>query len=318
MPVYIEPTEASSATRLSSSFLESSTILPALERYTGADFLITPYSHKLTEITDALPHQMYLENAVEFGVLVQRKSGGDFVNSLPHLKEIQCRMLEWAKCGACWLLVTGLTFGKSGLVIVDGTASRATFSQVRGAMRHWQLRGGNVEVLQSDEQIGPWCAEMLDYLRSIEANPERKMVHKPPLQSLSMEDSNWVTTGSAFPQNIGRHRRNALHEELQARGVESTLANAMCLLTSDRLEVVAGWGTKTARDVREWWGASGVVRDTPRFGSITIFWKDGLPIEASGDGVEMKEENGGVSVTFTNYNSLVAFRDVLCVTKEAG
>ena len=316
--IYIDPTEASPQSRLPSKFLESAYVLPALERYTGADFLITPYPNKLSTINDTIPSQMLLEGAVEFGVLVQRKSGGDFVNSLPHLKEIQFRMLEWAKGGACWLLVTGISFGSGGSVIVDGMVSPVTFSQVRSAMRYWQLRGGNVEVLQSDDKIGIWCAEMLESLRAIEANPERKMVHKPPLQKLSMEDRNWVTTGSAFPQNIGRSRREALHEALVERNLEPHLANAMCMLTNNRLEAVAGWGTKTAKDVREWWGAKGVVRDTPAFGSITIFWKDGLPFEASGDGVETKEENGGVSVTFTNYNSLVAFRDVLVAVKEAG
>ena len=317
MTIYIDPTEASPQSRLPTSFLDSAEVLPSLERYTGADFLVTPYPHKLSTLGDSLPSQLSLERAVEFGVLVQRKSGGDFVNSIPKLKEIQCRMSEWAKCGGCWLLITGLTFGKSGLVIVDGQASQVTFSQVRGAMRFWQLRGGNVEVLQSDDQIDGWCKEMLGYLQTIESVPERKMVHKPPLQKLSMEDLNWVTTGSAFPQSIGRHRRTALYDELVNRNVEPNLANAMCLLTSDQLESVPGWGTKTSRDVREWWGASGVVRETPRFGAITIAWEDGLPFEVSGDGIEVEKRGKEVAVTFTNYNSLVAFRDMLTAVKGA-
>jgi len=231
------------------------------------------------------------------------------------LKEIQCRMLEWAKCGACWLLITDLTFGKSGLVIVDGKASNATYNQVRGAMRYWQLRGGNVEVLQTDSQIGPWCGEMLNYLRSVEDSPTKDVTPRSPVQKLSMEDSNWVTTGSAFPSNIGRHRRTALYEELVSRNEKPTLANAMCLLTSGRLEDVAGWGTKTAKDVREWWGANGVVREAPMFGSITLEWEGGLPFRANGDGVETVDVENGVAVTFTNYNSLVAFRDVLEATE---
>jgi len=315
MPVYIDHTEASTESRLSQKFVDSAWVLTSLEHYTGADFLITPYAKRMNKMDDSIPSQMSLEHAMEFGVLVQRKSGGDFINSIQKLKEIQCRMMEWSKCGACWLLITGLSFGKSGLVIVDGQASKATYSQVRGAMRYWQLRGGNVEVLSTDDQIGPWCREMLGYLRAIQEDPVRNVSHKKPVQKLSMEDSNWVTTGSAFPANIGRSRRTALYEEMLSRNEEPTLANALCLLTSDRLEGVAGWGTKTASDVREWWGASGVVRETPRFGSITLEWES-LPFEISGDGVEMRKSKGGVEVTFTSYNALVAFRDVLAAATE--
>jgi hypothetical protein len=258
---------------------------------------------------------MLLENAIEFGVLVQRKSGGDFFNSLPKLKEIQCRMLEWAKRGACWLLVTGLSFGSGGVVLVDGQPSKATMQQVRGAMRYWQLRGGNVEILPSDDHIGPWCSEMLDFLRAIESVPVREVVHKGPVQALSMEDKDWVTTGSAFPSNIGRQRRQALYEALVTRKVDPTLANALYMLTSEQLESVSGWGGKTASDVRKWWGVEGIVRETPAFGAITFRWENGLPFKVSGSGVEMVEKGGGAEVTFTSYNAMEVFRDMLEVAQ---
>lgn len=313
MPVYIDPTEAREDSRLSQDFISSSVVLPGLERFTGADFLITTLPG-MSEITEAIPHQMMLESALEFGVLIQRKSGGDFVNSLPKLKEIQYRMLEWSKCGACWLLVTDLSFGPNG-VLVDGQVSTATIHNVRSAMRWWQLRGGNVEVLPSDAQIASWCAEMCEFMQSAASKPVRHMVHKRPVQSLSMEEENWVTTGSAFPKNCGRSRREALYQGLVERGVDPTLGNAVYLLTSEQLETVAGWGSKTAKDTREWWGVQGVVRETPGFGSITLYWEDGLPFRIAGDGVEMVDEEKGVSVTFTNYNSLEVFRNMLVAAK---
>jgi len=315
MPIFLEPSEARKGTRLPVKFIESATVLPGLEHYTGCDILISPLSIPLAKITDAIPAQKALEKLTSAGVLIQRKSGLDLVNSIPDLKSIQFRMLEWSHCGACWLLATGLGFGAGGAVVVDGAVvPNWNYTQVRAALRWWQLRGGHVEILPDDSAIPTWCSEMLDFLRQVGNVPAREVL---PAQTLAKKYEDWVSTGAAFPAGIGISRRKALRDELENRSLRPTLANAMFLLTSNQMESIPGWGKKTVRGLKDWWGVGGIVRETGNFGEITVQFPDGLPFVASGDGIETRYgADGGMIVTVRDYNALHAFSEMVAAVKE--
>lgn len=215
MPIYVEPGDTKKGTVLPDDFMAVAKPLPGLERYTGADFLITT-APKLVQVSDKLPHQIALRNALVAGELVQRKSGGDFISSIPNLKEIQYRMLQWTRYGSCRLLITRVSIGKGG-VLVDGQLphGRATPENVRGALYIWEKRGGHFDMLPRDELILSWCMARLKVCEKVEKEPIRFVEPILVSQAIALEPVNWVTTGAAFPPGIGRKKRVALAKILE-------------------------------------------------------------------------------------------------------
>lgn len=196
MPIYLDPSETTPNTRMPQSIIQQSEALPGLEAVTGADFLIT--THKITpgrglrcdaqaaEIIAAsnpdsdigelagvlgvsIPDVLAIRSAahaIHNGVLVQRKSGGDFISSIPDLRDIRNRMLRWT--WRSWLLVTGDFDTHNGHVVVDGHETGYSPESVNGAIESWRFDGGQVDVLASDSEIGPWINATLNRLRVME------------------------------------------------------------------------------------------------------------------------------------------------------
>jgi hypothetical protein len=198
MSIYLDPSEASSSTRLPQSVIDQSTILPGLESHTGADFLITTRkivnpsrgfkcsdealeviasyddsAHSIDRIAEilkiSLPDAVNIKSivdAIHAGILVQRKSGGDFISSIPDLRDIRNRMLRWSF--RSWLLITGEFETRNNHVVVDGRETGLSPECVNGAIDSWRMDGGQVDVLESDQEIGPWVSRMVDKLRVME------------------------------------------------------------------------------------------------------------------------------------------------------
>jgi len=147
MQLWYDPTEARQGSKLPSNVISAGISLPKLEAETGADFLISPLTGPpLGQLNK--PGREILRVHCQAGILVQRKSGMDFMSSIGKLMRIQWRMQQW---GRAWLLVTGnIGCGKNGLAYMDGRRSHVSYQQAMGALDYWQLRGGGVTVLRRD------------------------------------------------------------------------------------------------------------------------------------------------------------------------
>jgi hypothetical protein len=311
MPVYVDPTETREGTRLPQSVIKMAKELPGLEQKTGADFLVTPADIALpvdiTRKNDLT--RMVLERACEHGILVQRKSGGDFVQSIPHLSGIQERMLHWAHPGGCILLVTGLEF-RGQYVMAGGRQTQWTAASVKGAFRAWRFRGGHIETLPGDDQIVPWLSEMHEVVTGFAAEPVNVASRKEAVQRLVNEPLNWVTTGHGFPPGIGRAKRESI-----ARAVSPSsdpirnpppLARVLNFITSGKLTEADGIGKVLLFSIREWYGISSDrrLRDIPGFKSITMTFPEDLPVRLSGDGIEVVPSDEGIAYRFSSYTAL--------------
>lgn len=199
MPIYLDPTETSSSTRMPQSVIRQAQVLTGLEAVTGADFLITTHKIKLpsrglqcgreaVEVIASYDPEFHTQDqiaeivgvpfpdvaivqgviqAIRVGVLAQRKSGMDFISSIPNLRDIRNRMLRWT--WRSWLLPTGKFDVANGHVVVDGHESNYSPRSVQGAIRAWRFDGGQVDVLDSDKEIATWISDTLNTLRVMEA-----------------------------------------------------------------------------------------------------------------------------------------------------
>lgn len=255
--LYIDPSEASPQTALPQSTISIAQKVKGLESLTGADILVSPFSEPLPSSLRMIPpHKVLLRKHTQSGILVQRKSGGDFLSSIPDLSHIQARMTQWSPNP--WLLITRVRQGKTGQVVVTGSRRRIRWNwhSVSGSMDSWQDRGGSVKVLQSDDDITEWlksreakCKEWLD--------EPIKSVPKPQRQQVTQAESNWYNTGKAWPEGIGQKMLQELARYIANKWkLPPTLANAIALATNEEALEVRLWGLHSLEKVRAWYGVT--------------------------------------------------------------
>ena len=260
--ISIDPTEARSTehyhTRLPDSVVASAVQVPGLEATTGADIIVSSQALPPNLSGDPLPipARRMLQRIAKYALFVQRKSGGDFLNSIPDLAEIEERMQAWCRPGACWLLITNLDLSTGD---ADGRDRDWTPEAVQGALLWWQLRGGHIAILPSDNDIGAWLENMHQAVQKIEQEPikwclnSRAFVKFAPLQALAYDDENWCTTGSAFPRGWGEAKRHALWKAAYKQDKKATLRKAFELLLDEKVKV-PGIGPKLTESLAQWVG----------------------------------------------------------------
>ena len=340
MRIYIDPTEAREGTRL--PVRRGMTEAPGLEHVTGCDIMVTPLSENVPALKKIPPHRKLLKRHSGAGaVFIQRKSGGDFLSSIPDLKSIQDRMLEWARPGGCILLITGLDLEcETGCDIGDyvrmlwgvlsgfaentrgwtiGTEhSKKNVDSVIAALNAWRHRGGHVIWLPEDDMIVPWLGEIGAMVDHMSQNPVRMFSDVTPLQRLEKDPVNWVTTRSAFPPGIGRRLLKDLAKHVGGKGTDPVksppaLIEVMRFMRDGDLTDVSGWGKGRQRETKRWWGMgadSGLLFGRS-FSHIDIKFDPPLPFEPSGDGIE---KIGDDHYRFTDVGSLEAVSEVLSAT----
>lgn len=154
--IYIDHTEGRDNTRLSQSILDISKPIVGLETLTGADILITPLDEPLPSNLNTPVGKIVLRKHCEAGMLVQRKSGGDMLNSIPKLTEILQRMQQWDT--VCWLLVCGEYKNDDGKIRCEGRPTEWNWFSYKGATDAWQLRGGHLHEETTDADGADWLA----------------------------------------------------------------------------------------------------------------------------------------------------------------
>jgi len=251
-----DPTESRTGTRLPDAVIESGTEIQGLEPATGADLIISAVPIP-TSIPDPIPVpcKRALEYAARQGaVLVQRKSGGDFLSSIPDLGGILHRMNEWAPMGR-WLLVTRL-----GEAMEDASNRGTGWSpeSIAGAILRWKLRGGNVEILPTDDDIPQWISFMHRTIQDIGQKGRIALVTEPlvawePVDVTVKRPLDWETTGSAFPKGWGAKARERVWQSLYQDGLPPTLMNAIIRVCQGEVKI-PGIGPKSTESLQEWVG----------------------------------------------------------------
>lgn len=183
MPIYYDPSEARKSTRLPKNVINAGKKLKNLELLTGADLLVTPYTEtfklsakmdndisalacsiqrgkKIKEISKetslSLPKVISAKKlwvASQMGILVQRKSGMDFVSSIPKLDEIFGRMKLWTPDP--WLLLSAnIGCDRNGYAVVDGRKTKFLYKSIIGKKMSWNFNGGSLIEVTRDKLIG--------------------------------------------------------------------------------------------------------------------------------------------------------------------
>ena len=285
--IYVDPTELRDNTKLPAALVSEATSLPGLETMTGADILITPHDdHPLTELKDILPHRKSLQFHCDDGILIQRKSGGDFLSSIDDLTEIEWRMQEWSDNP--WLLVTEIKQGKGGKVIAGGRYFKKwNFASISGALDAWQDRGGSVKQLEDDQDIYWWAKgrerRCISWLKEPEKNVSKGgKKGKASRQSLRRIQDTWCSTKWAFPMGIGQVMMESLARYIVSEWERPpTFANAIALACSNEVLKVDGWGKVSLNNVQEWYGVTNSIPPTST-GTESGCWIYNLPTRPTG------------------------------------
>jgi len=188
--------------------------------------------------------------AAQKGCLIQRKTNGDLLSSIPRLSGILEKMRLWTPTP--WLLTTG-SFESTDLGKVKVDKKRETdfaYVALLGALEAWQIRGGYY-INMSDENpmiIRSWLLK-----QQKRANEEfsLKVVHfrRPPQQLIVNEtDSDaWVSTLMTF-EGIGQTLAENIGDFF------GTLAASLCFLSdptsSTWKDKPSGYGTIISQKAR--------------------------------------------------------------------
>lgn len=227
-----------------------------LEQFTGADFLVDPYDNLLLpdELKDIPPHRVTLNQHCQNGVLIQRKSGRDLLNSIAELDTIQARMTIWSS--QVWLVPIGISHsGEKGVAVFGRKVKNWKWASVQGAFNAWRLRGGSVaSEVRSDNDLTEFLKRIEFKVKEYFCDDTKTVAKKGHNQKVKLIDRNWLNTLSAWPIGIGRKHLMTVAKFVVGRGHEPSLINVARCILSGQAEQINGWGAKRIADVREWWG----------------------------------------------------------------
>lgn len=195
--IYFDPTESRHGTRLAYSILQVGKELVGLEEKTGADILITTTSIPGGNVLKP-PGSIVLKNVADRGFLIQRKSNGDLLNSIPNLLAILRKMRQWGR--SHWLGVSGV-FVKSreNMVVVEGRTTGWKWNALSGALDAWQIAGGNLHMEETDNDLGEWILKMDERLpRMLEETEHTPQEDKATLH-LKFAEHPWRSVLEGFP-----------------------------------------------------------------------------------------------------------------------
>lgn len=291
--IYYDATEARDKTKLPQNVIDYGKPYPNFEQLTGADFILIPElsladkirlrgNKSIPEIAKelevsikdvALNHKanetILMEYLFAGCILVQRKSGMDFVNSFTseRLNNSLARMNEVTHNQYQRLiLVIGKFDERDGLLILNGRQTNYQYWTFKMAESSVWLKGGCVDTLPRDDMILDWvkCKErqLFRYKRegtkwivSTVYYPEDLPDLDDPLQ-LPMVVRDGRKTLVTVP-GVGTDRANKLFFYLRElnNDVSPTTLQLLHYATSwETAKHVDGWGKGTIKKCRDWLG----------------------------------------------------------------
>ena len=234
---------------LPDSLKESCCFVSGMEDITGADLIITPLS--IPSSNDAL----ILRHA-EAGVCIQRKTIGDFVQSITEddsrLWFQLARLIQ--VCPLPWLLLIGdLKCTRENKAVIDGRESGWDYGKIIAALDWWQMRGGYMSWISREGLVASWCSMWATRLenRDSEGGWGKKVIFRPIAQTL-YETPAVQRTLMTFP-GLGTDRAEAVYQKTVERcnGERPTLMDTMLILQEMKVE---GVGDKTRAKIMQYIG----------------------------------------------------------------
>ena len=197
--IYYEPNEALERSKLPQNVIDRGVKMPGLEASTGADLLVVPedsnYERAIImqsrgsnlmdiskQLDIKLPDLINLINdplgyaipqwLFAGAILVQRKSGDDFVQSMgARLNDSIAKMCEVShKQYQRVILVTGVFSKKDDTLILDGKITNWKYSSFQGAVSSIKYKGACVEFVPTDADILDWIRVQEKQLLSYKHN----------------------------------------------------------------------------------------------------------------------------------------------------
>lgn len=250
--IYYEPNEANPQSKLPTDVLQAGKPFPGLEEITGADFIVLPEKEKsdyekvqelkddgknlmqiskqmdmelpdIIELSEGDPKTVLHEWLIAGALLVQRKSGRDFLASLgERLNHSVAKMREVAwRQYQCIVLVTGKFEKSSQFVVLNGKKTQWKWHSYIGAMESIKYKGAIIETVLSDNDIKDW----------IERQQQRMLSYK-------RQDVKWIVPTVYYPPDLPD-----TDDPLQL----------MRPVTDARLALVQipGWGTEKVNALQE-------------------------------------------------------------------
>lgn len=162
-----DPSELTDRSTLPDDTKKIAKPLTGLEELTGADMLICADSCPTPKTLDNALSVLVLRKCIAKGVLVQRKSGMDFIGSFAKLTEIFYRMSQWAQPV---LLRTGkLSYDPTeknldlAHATINGMLTGFYYKSIVTKLNEWRYAwngGGQVVELASDNDIPEWISQV--------------------------------------------------------------------------------------------------------------------------------------------------------------
>lgn len=203
--IFFDPTESRKGTRLPQNVIEAGTPLNELEQLTGADILVSPLALPIS-------NSKFFQRHIEAGMLFQRKTGRDAMNSIPHYDAILQRMLEHTT--RPWLITIGdYKSSRESKVIVDGQEIGWEWNAWTGAKDWWQLHGGYIAELSRDGQLLQYLRQWEQRLSSDDwQEGTAKHVVSLRLPKQVIGDPDWVSVVLGLSIGFGQEKCEWLQE----------------------------------------------------------------------------------------------------------
>lgn len=215
--ILFDHSESRQRTRLPQNVIDAGHTLVGLEAETGADILLSPLDLPIRELDGSEPSLLILSKHIKAGLLIQRKTGRDAVNSIPDYPSILQRMLEHTAYP--WLVTVGMyASNRLGNVVVDGRDTLWSWNAYVGAIEAWQLRGGFYTNLSRDGQMLSWIQCWQERLKSElwKGCSEYKLVERIPKQVIGAPS--WVGTVMALGIGFGYDKVKFLEDNFTCLG----------------------------------------------------------------------------------------------------
>lgn len=264
--IYYDPSEGRSNSRLFERISQIGAPLIGLEHATGADLLVSCADGKLSDATRP-PGSLLLKKHLASGMLVQRKSGSDLVNSIKHLHNILVRMRA-SECRLCWLLCCGI-YEKNyadNSVIVDGKNTGWKWNSFQGALDSWQALGGQLHLEPTDKDgidwLVQWDKKLPEYVKAM----QQALLPKPEVPSVGAIDPQPQRVTLMTLPGCGDVLSLRIMQHIAEHYPGAPLAEALVWMAQPDEFGVEGVGKATKSQWRRWLGLNdneclAIIRD---------------------------------------------------------
>ena len=258
---YYDPTEFRQGSLLPQSLINLGEPLPDLEKHTKADLFITLNQSKPLPIPSL--KETWLREACQSGMLIQRKHGMDYLNSIPHLTEVITTMFQWSKMS--WLSIVGdIRFNQDGFTEMrssnDWRTTGWTKVSVKGSLQSWQLSGGMYDLFSTDDEFTEWITGYVDG-KLYELLNEEKIIIRGSNRNVTFVDDHILNTLQLTPKGIGYSKIKNIVDCLRDKlGIpEKEYPSPFLVLhvaTNEEMQKyigLNGWGKASTQAVRDHW-----------------------------------------------------------------